>query len=331
MDFLRNKEVRHQIAAVGFLTMAFGISSFLLHNQNIGWMTFVACFCMGVFSLSFTWQRYRRIRDISLDLDRLLHGDQEIRFEEYQEGELAVLQNELSKVVDRLVEQAEAMQREKEYLSDSLADISHQLRTPLTSLNILNSALLREQVEEEERFQLGKEQAVLLSRMDWLVTSLLDAGKVTLEGKRVALRDLVDDALKPLEISAELKEQTIQAKIPPDIFLFVNPEWTAEALGNIIKNCIEHTTQGGHITIAARKRPLLTEVTVTDDGPGIPDEEITHLFERFYRGGSQGKNHAGIGLALTKTIIANQSGTITAENGDTGGAKFTICFHEGTI
>ena len=164
----------------------------------------------------------------------------------------------------RLIEQAEALKMEKGNLANALADISHQLKTPLTSLNILNASLCNEELTDEERYELIREQTMLLSRMEWLIATLLkisklDAGTITLKPQAVYLKDVVEKAIRPLEIAAELKMQTITQVIPAELKLSLDTDWTAEALGNVIKNCIEHSPEGSTIEIKAIERPLLTQ------------------------------------------------------------------------
>lgn len=335
MDFLRNKEVKCQLIVSAVLSAIWG---------SIGWLAagiyglsvIAACLTLCITSLIFTYRRYQKIAEISADIDSVLHGNETVSFQKYQEGELYVLQDELSKMTVRLLEQAEALKKEKRYLADAMADISHQLKTPLTSLNILSASLSREEVNGEQRIELVKEQVMLLSRMEWLITTLLkisrlDAGAVPMDLQKVFVNDIVTQALRPLEISAELKEQTIVADIPDSAAVRADLEWTAQAVGNILKNCIEHTPIGGKIEIAAHSRPLLTELVIMDNGAGFTKKDLPHIFERFYRSSNRNVNGVGIGLALAKTIIKNENGTISAENGDLGGAKFTIYFYQGTV
>ena len=292
-------------------------------------MVLAACISLSCVSLMFTYLRYREIARISLDIDRLLHGNDTIRFEEYQEGELFVLQNELSKMAGRLTEQAETLKKEKSYLADALADISHQLKTSLTSLNILNASLAREHLEDEKRLEMVQRQMFLLSRMEWLIVSLLkisqlDAGTIQLEKQEAPMKKLIRLAVSPLEVSAEMKDQVIETNIEENAVFNGDLRWMAEAVGNILKNCMEHTPAGGKIEIAARETPLMEEIVIMDNGKGIAAKDLPHLFERFYRGDNTVSNHVGIGLALAKMIVIRQDGTLTAENRKTGGAKFTI-------
>lgn len=293
-------------------------------------------YCISRYSLPFfTYQRYRKIAELSLLIDKLLHGDETISFGQFQEGELSVLHDEISKMTRRLIEQAEALKKEKGNLADALADISHQLKTPLTSLNILNASLCNEKMTDEERYELIRKQAMLLSRMEWLIATLLkisklDAGTITLKPQEICLKDVVEKAIRPLEIAAELKMQTITQVIPAELKLTLDTDWTAEALGNVIKNCIEHSPEGSTIEIKAIERPLLTQVIIEDNGIGFQEKDIPHLFDRFYQGSGSAIGNAGLGLALAKTIIVNQGGVIQAKNRKSGGAEFEICFYRGT-
>lgn len=335
MDFLRNKEVKHQMIVCMGLTFIWGLAACLI-GGTYGLLIIAACLSITVVSLIFTFWRYQNITELSADIDRILHGNETINFHRYQEGELYVLQDELSKMTVRLLEQAEALKKEKNYLADALADISHQLKTPLTSLELLNASLSRENLSQEQRLEFVQEQVMLLSRMEWLIATLLkisrlDAGVITLECRKIPINDIITQAIRPLEISAELKEQTISVDIPENTTIQADLEWTAEAIGNILKNCIEHTPVGGKIEIVTHSRPLLTEVIITDNGTGFSKKDLPHIFERFYRSSNRSTNGVGIGLALAKAIIKNENGTIYAQNGDLGGAKFTICFYQGTV
>ncbi len=335
MNFLRNKEVKCQFMICVFISVIWGFAGCLIAGIY-GLLVVAACLSLCMVSLIFTYRRYRKIAELSADIDKVLHGNETVSFQKYQEGELYVLQDELSKMTVRLLEQAEALKKEKGYLADALADISHQLKTPLTSLNILSASLSREQVSEEQRLELVQEQVMLLSRMEWLITTLLkisrfDAGAIAMDFQKVFVNDIVTQALRSLAISAELKEQTIVVDIPDSAVISADLEWTVQAVGNILKNCIEHTPIGGKIEIAAHSRPLLTELVIMDNGSGFTKKDLPHIFERFYRSSNRNVNGVGIGLALAKTIIKNENGTIYAENGDFGGAKFTICFYQGTV
>jgi len=264
MDFIRNKEVKRQIVVSSILILFWGGIGIIVDSKAV-WIVLSAIISSSAVSLFFTYQRYKKIADFSLHIDRLLHGDETISFGQFQEGELSVLHDEISKMTRRLIEQAEALKMEKGNLANALADISHQLKTPLTSLNILNASLCNEELTDEERYELIRKQTMLLSRMEWLIATLLkisklDAGTITLKPQAVYLKDVVEKAIRPLEIAAELKMQTITQVIPAELKLALDADWTAEALGNVIKNCIEHSPESSSIEIKAIERPLLTQI-----------------------------------------------------------------------
>lgn len=331
---LRNSEVRKQI----WLSVAFAILVAclgLLISLPTALFAGTAVILTSALWLAFTAKRYEKLRTLSGDLDRLLHGARDLDLTSYQEGELAILNNELQKLLTRLSDQADSLQREKEYLSDSLADISHQLRTPLTALHLIFARLQSEENETERR-RLVREGIQLLGRIDWLVNSLLklakiDAGTATFVSERVEAAQVVRQALEPLAIPMELRGQEIQVSIPENVGFAGDLAWTVEAFSNILKNCMEHMDEGGTLSVSAQENSLYTELVIEDDGAGINPEDLPHLFERFYKGKHASKESVGIGLALSRRIITHQNGTIQAENRKGGGARFTIRFYKGVV
>lgn len=280
------------------------------------------------------YRRNRKLKKLSLDLDRLLHDGTPMPIREYQEGELSILANQLQKVTLRLVESAEQSKADKEQLADALANISHQLRTPLTAMNLTAVLLSDPDLSERQHSELNMELRSLLNRMEWLVESLLklsklDAGTVTMAKEEVTLRSLISRSAAPLEVPMDLRDQRLVVSCREEC-LAVDPVWTAEALGNILKNCMEHTPSGGTIFITAEETALYTAIAVEDTGPGFAERDIPHLFERFYKGSNASENSYGIGLALARTIITAQNGTIQAMNG-TNGAMFEIKFYKSVI
>jgi signal transduction histidine kinase len=281
----------------------------------------------------FVHRRYHEIAELSRSLDRILHGQDQL-LDDSAEGELAILRSELRKMTVRLRDDADLLQKDKQELTRALADVSHQLRTPLTSMN-LTLSLLAGEADEARRLRLTRELKRSLERIDWLVETLLklsklDAGVVRFEPAPLTAAALVDRALRPLRIPMELKAQELVLDLG-DAALTADPAWTAEALGNVVKNCVEHTPEGGTVTVSARQTPIFTELTVSDTGPGIDPEDLPRLFERFYRGRHAGENSIGIGLALARQIAAAQNGTLQAANNPGGGARFTFRFYVGAV
>ena len=302
------------------------ISSFFL--STIGCICVLsACIILNCCYFCFLRKRRVRLKELSMQLDLLLHEDTPLPISEYCEGELSILANQLQKVTLRLQESAEQSRADKLALAQSLADISHQLRTPLTAMN-LTAAMLREPgLSEQRRLELSRESQTLLSRTDWLVETLLklsklDAGTVELRREQVAVRELIDRAAAPLSIPLELRGLQLAVSCSSES-LTADPVWTAEAIGNLLKNSMEHTPAGGTITVTAQQTALYTAITVEDTGCGFDEADLPHLFERFYKGKNASESSYGIGLALARTIIAAQNGTIQAMNTGTG-ARFVI-------
>lgn len=239
MDFLRNKEVRLQIMLCIGVTVIGSVLSYFF-CMKFYWITFLTGCTITVISLILTYQRYIKISSLSQDIDRLLHGEESIRFGDYGEGELAVLENEISKMTLRLLAQSEQLQKDKNYLADSLADISHQLKTPLTSLEILNAALSQEGIDAEQQSALLHEQSLLLSRMEWLIDVLLklsrlDAGTIKFENKPFSVEKLVQQATAPFDIMLDIKNIKMDISDIEGIQLYGDIKWLAEALSNVVK------------------------------------------------------------------------------------------------
>jgi signal transduction histidine kinase len=277
------------------------------------------------------YKRYKRIQELSADINRILHEDIHISLEKYEEGELSILESEVQKMVVRLREQQQQLMADKMYLADAIADISHQIRTPLTSINLLLSFLSEPDITEEKRQKTVRELYELLSRIDWLVTTLLkisklDAGTIQLKQEEIFMKELIKQSVEPLLIPIELRGQELH--IVADGYFLGDINWTSEAIGNIVKNCMEHTPVEGVLTISAKENTLYREIIIEDTGCGIAAEDLPHLFERFYKGKNSSDKSFGVGLALARSIIKAQNGTIKAENREVCGARFIIRFYK---
>lgn len=168
-------------------------------------------------------------------------------------------------------------------------------------------------------------------RMDWLITTLLklsrlDAGVVSFQCGLIAVNDLIQSALRPIQIPMELRGIDVRTDAPKEMSIKGDVGWLSEAVQNILKNCMESIGGNGKIEIICTDNPLYTEIDIHDSGTGFHQEETSHLFDRFYRGKNAGAAGFGIRLALCKTIITRQGGTVTAKNHPQGGALFVIRF-----
>lgn len=326
---LRNKEVRRfavwfALIAVAAVALGFAI------NIAAGLLAACTAAAFGAAFFVFTKARYKSLAQIAGQIDLVLHHADRLYIAESDEGELSILNSEITKMTSRIREQNDALKKEKEHLADSLADVAHQLRTPLTSANLLLS-LLETAPDETERKALLREAEQLFGQMDWLLTSLLklarlDAGIVVFQSGQIEADELIRAALRPLLIPMELHDIAPQTDVPKGVRIWGDPGWLSEAVRNILKNCMESAGDGGAIEIRCEDNPLFTEFTIHDSGPGFAEEELPHLFERFYRGKNAETKGYGIGLALCKMIVTRQGGTVAAKNHPQGGAVFALRF-----
>lgn len=245
------------------------------------------------------------------------------------EDEFSLLEDEIYKTVSELRIAREQAQQERHQQSDNLADIAHQLKTPLTSMSLMNQLLSADASPEQQEYISRIESQ--LSRLNWLTTSLLtmsrlDAGAVEFIAVNMSFEALATRALEPMEQLLQERKQNLII-LGKDIPIYCDPHWTSEALVNIIKNCSEHIPLGGKITIEAVSTPLYLQIIVEDNGSGFDPNEISFLFRRFFRGKNSGKDSIGIGLALCRAIIEGQGRIIRAENRSDGGARFIIRFY----
>ncbi|NLE24934.1 MAG: HAMP domain-containing histidine kinase [Clostridiaceae bacterium] len=331
MNFFRNPEIQKSLLFYIIINLILTGTGFIFGN-NCGLTVLTVSALYTVLHFWITFRRYKKLAGLGSEIDKILHGKESIDLGEYCEGELSFLQSEILKLTIQLKKQAWSLKQDKKYLADSIADISHQIRTPLTSINIILSLISKPDVSEERKKDLFNELETLLGRIDWLITTLLkisklDAGTVQFKKEKILLSELVSLAVAPIAISLELREQEIISKIAGNESFMGDLSWTVEAVGNILKNSMEHTQRGGSIKITALENALFTELIITDNGPGIDKDDLPHLFERFYKGKNSADHSIGIGLALARMIIVNQNGTIKAENAPEGGAKFTIRFY----
>ncbi|WP_113927939.1 HAMP domain-containing sensor histidine kinase [Bacillus sp. P14.5] len=283
-------------------------------------------------SLVFTKWRYREIEKLSGYLRRISNGDYDLDVRDNYEGELSILKSDIYKVTLMLSEQSSHLEQDKIKLTNAISDISHQLKTPLTSMTVMADLLSDKDLDESKRAEFTQNITVQLERIEWLVSSLLkiskiDAGTVVFKKNNVPVRDLIARAAQPVSIPMDIKEQTFLIEGDNDVTFTGDPQWTAEAIINILKNCVEHTPNGGKISISYSENPLFTEIRVKDNGKGIPKEELPYIFRRFYKGRNAGEDSLGIGLAMAYSIITGQQGDIEVRSESGIGTEFIIKFY----
>jgi len=250
------------------------------------------------------------------------------------EGELSILKNELYKLSLTLNSQAELLLRDKTYLADSLSDISHQLKTPLTSMLMMVDFLEEDSLPEDKRKEFLRNISIGLERLEWLVQALLklsklDADAVRFKNETIDVYSLLKKAVEPLVIPMEIRGITLDMpQIQETVTMKGDFHWFMEALTNIIKNCMEHTKPDGRIKIAYSDNNLYTKIVIEDTGVGIDKEDLPHIFERFYKGKNSKSDSVGIGLALSKQIITRQKGSIEVTSIAMVGTKFEIKIYQ---
>ena len=271
----------------------------------VGCGALLAIFCL------YTRNQTREIRRLSDYLTTLVNGTAPLLVPaNNQEGELSLLENNIYKTARKLQTQAELMQKDKTYLADALADVSHQLKTPITSMTVME-------------------------KMQWMITTLLkiskfDAGTAVLHKEPVELTAVVEQALAPFIIQAELRQMTLAVDCRQGHFLG-DRLWTVEAVQNIVKNCLEHMDNGGTLRLTGTQTALYCQLVITDDGCGIEKEDLPHIFERFYKGKNAGADSVGIGLALSKSVLNRENATVEVQSTVGVGTTFTIRFYRNII
>ena len=298
----------------------------------------VLCLTLGIIlTMIFavvTKRRYKNLNDLNDYLSLVCKGIYDMNIDDNTEGELSILKNNLYKVITLLQSQNEYLKNDKLYLADSIADISHQLKTPLTSMMMM-CELLENEENPDKRQEFVAVINNQLSKMKWLITNILkisklDADATEFKREEVSISKVLYDSLKPFVLTAELKNIAIQNGA--NDFVFNGDEsWTVEAVSNIVKNCLEHTNDGGKIIIASDSTNLYNKLIISDNGCGIAEEDLPHIFERFYHGKNSSKESVGIGLALAKTVFEKENASVSVESEQGRGSVFEIRFYKSIV
>lgn len=259
----KNKELRSGVMLIGSVTAVLTAIGFSV-SALCGGMILGACLTVAGTFLGTEHYRYRKLQKLSRELEELLITGTPLPIRDYDEGELSILADQIQKLTLRLRESAESVQADKAFLADSLADISHQLRTPLTAMNLTAAMLRSPELTAQRRIELTGELRNLLDRTDWLVETLLklsklDAGTVKLAKETVSVRALIERSAAPIAIPMDLRNQRLLVYCADETFAG-DLVWSAEALGNLLKNCMEHTPEGGTITVTAQETALFTQI-----------------------------------------------------------------------
>ena len=284
--------------------------------------------------LIFIKNQYRKINKIDKYMNKILNNDYSLDIRDYVEGDISTLKNDVYKMTIKLKEQTELSIKDKKYLEETLADISHQIKTPLTSMYVINDILSDNDLDKKSQIEFLNKNRNQLERIEWLVTTLLkisrlDSGMVTLKRDNINIDNLINKTIEPIKIMAELKNISIETNIETTNF-YLDFNWTLEALTNILKNACEHTNNNGSIKIEVNENPLYLNIKIIDNGVGISESDKKHIFDRFYKGKTN-KDSIGIGLNMAKKNINLQNGEIECISKINEGTTFDIKFYKKVI
>ena len=339
MKIFANKEIKKLFLAVSVIWVAF-----LLLTQGFLWLCYqrFSLFLLLVFVLaggailavgySYFKKQNQVMEQAVSQLQAYLDGDHNARIECDEEGELYRLFHTVNSMAAVLNAHADNELREKEFLKNTISDISHQLKTPLAALNIYNGLLQDGDMElsaVKEFTDLSEQE---LDRIEILVQNLLkitklDAGAIVLEKTTENVADMLRDVELHFAYRAKQEHKELVLSGPEEVLLFCDRDWLTEAIDNIVKNALDHTESGDAVHITWKALPNAVQIAVKDNGCGIHPEDLHHIFKRFYRSRfSQDKQGIGLGLPLAKTIVEAHSGTIEVDSELGKGTTFTMNF-----
>lgn len=299
----------------------------IVSTSIIGVMSvlFIICFCM------YLRRRKKDIFELQDYMDKISRGNYELEINDNSEDELSSLKNSLYKIMVYMKEQADSARIKKVMLAQSVSDISHQLKTPLTSTQVLLDNLNdNPDMDYSTRKKFIYEALNQVNGMSWMIVSMLklsriDAGVVELNNENISINKIIEEAVGNLEVIAEIKNVNIEKNIDnrnedelnkSDIYIKGDYNWNREALQNIIKNAIEHSNDKGTVKINITDNDVYTAVYITNRGEKLSDKQQKQIFERYYSEAKYEDNSMGIGLPLAKAVIEKQGGYISVESDD---------------
>ena len=299
---------------------------------NLSFLTITVVILLIIY-IRYNYKKEKDIKDIIKCIEQINKKNYEIQIDSISEDELSILKNEIYKTTIMLKEAAENSSKDKLNLKKSLEDISHQLKTPLTSIlvmldNIIEDSNMEEKIRND--FIVDIKRNVL--NINFLVQSLLklskfDANTVHFVKQENDLKTIIEESIKNVSTLCDLRNINIKLNIKENSKIICDDKWQIEALTNIIKNAIEHSKNNSNIIINIENNNVYSMIEVIDFGEGITKKDIKHIFERFYRGKNTKTDSIGIGLALAKTIIEEDKGTISVESNKLE-TKFIIKYYK---
>lgn len=290
----------------------------------------VVSICLVIIFIVYNANKDKKLKKTTEYIEEINKKNYKLDIDSNTEDELSILQNEVYKITILLKEQAENSLNDKISLKNSISDISHQLKTPLTSITILLDNIIgNPDMDIDTRNEFISDIRREIININFLVQALLklskfDANAVEFIQKEVKISKIIDSAIKNVMPLCDLQKVEIKVEVNENDTMVCDEKWQIEAISNILKNSVEFSNSGDTILIRANKYKLYTQIDIKDNGKGIAKEDIPHIFERFYKGKNSSKNSIGIGLALSKTIIDKNGGNIAVESKVGEGTRFVI-------
>lgn len=337
MKLLVNKNVKAFFIKILICVLAFAIASAILFcfpSENTAVYILIGAFCMAAAILSACYG-YLAGQDAIIDhavsqIAEYISGNHNVRIACNEEGSLYRLFHEVNSLAAILSAQAENESKTKDFLRNTISDISHQLKTPLAALNIYNGIIQGEAEDASAIKEFTELSEQELDRLETLVQSLLkiakfDAGTIVIDKKPENVSDMMEHVKKHFSYRAAQEEKEISLSGDDSITLLCDQSWFLEAVDNIVKNALDHTKKGDTVHIAWKQFPSVVQITIKDNGCGIHPEDLYHIFKRFYRSRfSKDVQGIGLGLPLAKAIIEAHNGTIEVNSEPGVGTSFVI-------
>ena len=334
-DIERGKEALVSIGYDETTSMRFLPAVQTYRNQAMLSIFLLLVFLFGVIYLSlflYLRRQYKAFSNAENTIRQFLDGNTTSRIECSQAGDWYSLFHAINEMATILSAHAENQRQTKEFLQEIISDVSHQIKTPLSALKMYHEIIESHKDDASTVSSFTEKSQREIKRMEdviytFLKLARLDAGIIQMEKAPENLSVLMQDVLERFETWAEGEHKTITLSGKEDVVLSCDALWVSEAIGNIVKNALEHTENGGHIGVKWSQSPLMTQIEISDDGKGIHPEDLYNIFKRFYRSRFSSDVHGiGLGLPLAKSIVEAHGGTISVTSSLGAGTTFTLNF-----
>ena len=295
-------------------------------------MLFLWTLLLFLGTMLFLYRRERLYRKSENIIKDYIDGNYTVHLPQSNEGNIYQLLASVDQLATMLQAKNDTEQKTKEFLKNTISDISHQLKTPLSALMMYQEIIENEPDNPETVKEFSFKIGTALKRIEQLVQSMLkitriDAGSIYFEKSNYSIPNILNHAINELTTRANNEKKEIVINGDLEQMLYCDIEWTGEAIGNIVKNALDHTDAGGKITISCERTPVMIRIFITDNGHGIAEEDIHHIFKRFYRSKNTSDSQGiGLGLPLAKAIIEGQGGILSVQSERLQGTTFTLSF-----